>query len=102
MGAGKSRKDFQIKHMGHRIELGEIETAVSSLQEISLNCCLYDEKRSKIVLFIEEELEKAYINEQISRLVPDYMLPDKVVHVEKMPINANGKIDRVKLRECLH
>lgn len=45
-----SRKDFQIKHMGHRIELGEIETAVSSLPEISLNCCLYDEKRQKIVL----------------------------------------------------
>lgn len=61
-----SRKDFQIKHMGHRIELGEIETAVSSLEEISLCCCLYDEKRQKIVLFIEEELEKAYINERIS------------------------------------
>lgn len=96
-----SRKDFQIKHMGHRIELGEIETAVSSLPEISLNCCLYDEKRSKIVLFIEEELEKAYINERISRLVPDYMLPDKVIRVEKMPINANGKIDRVKLKEYI-
>ena len=96
-----SRKDFQIKHMGHRIELGEIETAVSSLPEISLNCCLYDEKRQKIVLFIEEELEKAYINEKISHLVPEYMLPNKVVRVEKMPINANGKIDRVKLKEYI-
>lgn len=94
-----SRKDFQIKHMGHRIELGEIETAVSSLEEISLCCCLYDEKRQKIVLFIEEELEKAYINEKISRLVPEYMLPNKLIRVEKMPINANGKIDRVKLKE---
>jgi amino acid adenylation domain-containing protein len=96
-----SRKDFQIKHMGHRIELGEIETAVSSLPEISLNCCLYDEKRQKIVLFIEEELDKAYINEKISHLVPEYMLPNKVVRVEKMPINANGKIDRVKLKEYM-
>lgn len=96
-----SRKDFQIKHMGHRIELGEIETAVSSLEEISLNCCLYDEKRQKIVLFIEEELDKAYINEKISHLVPEYMLPNKVVVVEKMPINANGKIDRVKLKEYI-
>ncbi len=96
-----SRKDFQIKHMGHRIELGEIETAVSSLPEISLNCCLYDEKRQKIVLFIEEELEKAYINEKISHLLPEYMLPNKVVRVEKMPINANGKIDRVKLKEYI-
>ncbi len=96
-----SRKDFQIKHMGHRIELGEIETAVSSLPEISLNCCLYDEKRQKIVLFIEEELDKAYINEKISHLVPEYMLPNKVVRVEKMPMNANGKIDRVKLKEYI-
>lgn len=96
-----SRKDFQIKHMGHRIELGEIETAVSSLEEISLCCCLYDEKRQKIVLFIEEELEKAYINEKISRLVPEYMLPNKLIRVEKMPINANGKIDRVKLKEYI-
>lgn len=96
-----SRKDFQIKHMGHRIELGEIETAVSSLEEISQNCCLYDEKHQKIVLFIEEELEKAYINERISHLVPEYMLPNKVIVVEKMPINANGKIDRVKLKEYI-
>ena len=96
-----SRKDFQIKHMGHRIELGEIETAVSSLEEIALNCCLYDEKRQKIVLFIEENLDKAYINEKISGLVPEYMLPGKVITLEKMPINANGKIDRVKLKELL-
>ncbi|MCM1121763.1 MAG: amino acid adenylation domain-containing protein [Eubacterium sp.] len=96
-----SRKDFQIKHMGHRIELGEIETAVSSLGEIALCCCLYDEKRQKIVLFIEEELEKAYINEQLSGLVPEYMLPGKVISLAKMPINANGKIDRVKLKEYL-
>lgn len=96
-----SRKDFQIKHMGHRIELGEIETAVSSLEEVSQNCCLYDEKHQKIVLFIEENLEKAYINDKISHLVPEYMLPNKVIVVEKMPINANGKIDRVKLKEYI-
>lgn len=96
-----SRKDFQIKHMGHRIELGEIETAVSSLEEISLCCCLYDEKRQKIVLFIEGELEKAYINEKISHLVPEYMLPNKLITLEQMPINANGKIDRVTLKELL-
>lgn len=96
-----SRKDFQIKHMGHRIELGEIETAVSSLPEISLNCCLYDEKHQKIVLFIEEELDKAFVNEKISHLVPEYMLPNKVITVEKMPINANGKIDRVRLKDYI-
>lgn len=96
-----SRKDFQIKHLGHRIELGEIETAVSSLPEISLCCCLYDTVRNKIVLFVEGEIQKETILSGIKELVPDYMYPGKVVCVEKMPINANGKIDRVKLKELL-
>lgn len=96
-----SRKDFQIKHMGHRIELGEIETAVSSLDEVPRNCCLYDEKRSKIVLFIEGDIELTYINERISNIVPEYMLPNRIICLDEMPINANGKIDRVKLKEWL-
>lgn len=96
-----SRKDYQIKHMGRRIELGEIETAVSSLEEISLCCCLYDEQQQQIVLFIEENLEKSYINNKIFQLVPEYMLPEKVVVVEKMPFNINGKIDRVALKRQL-
>lgn len=96
-----SRKDFQIKHMGHRIELGEIEIAVSSIDDISMNCCLYDEKRSKIVLFTEGSLELQGINNIIKNLIPEYMLPDRLIQVRKMPVNANGKIDRVKLKEML-
>lgn len=96
-----SRKDFQIKHMGHRIELGEIETAVSSLPEISLCCCMYDEKHSRIVLFIDNDMKKEEVNSRIKNLLPEYMLPGKVVVIKDMPINANGKIDRVKLKEIL-
>ena len=96
-----SRKDFQIKHMGHRIELGEIETAVSSLEEISSCCCLYDEKRQKIVLFIDADLTKEYIKEKMEKLLPEYMMPSRTVYLQELPINANGKIDRVKLKEML-
>ncbi len=94
-----SRKDFQIKHLGHRIELGEIETAVSSLEEISMCCCLYDDKHSKIVLFLEQEMSRSEINQRLRELLPDYMLPGKVICVDKLPLNANGKIDRVALRQ---
>lgn len=96
-----SRKDFQIKHLGHRIELGEIETAVSSLEEVTLNCCLYDEKRQRIVLFVDVDVTRDYIREKLEKLVPEYMIPGKVIYMEKMPINANGKIDRVKLKELV-
>ena len=45
------RVDFQIKHMGHRIELEEIEQVLNSLPAVERACCLYDEPRSKIILF---------------------------------------------------
>ncbi len=96
-----SRKDFQIKHMGHRIELGEIETAVSSLPDVTMNCCLYDEKHSKIVLFLDKNMTKDEINSALANMVPEYMLPGKVIFMEVMPLNANGKIDRVALKEFL-
>lgn len=96
-----SRKDFQIKHMGHRIELGEIETAVSSLEDVTMNCCLYDEKHSKIVLFLDKDMTKEEVNSRLTNMIPDYMLPGKVIFMETMPLNANGKIDRVALKEFL-
>lgn len=96
-----SRKDFQIKHLGHRIELGEIETAVSSLPDVTMNCCLYDEKRSRIVLFLDKEMSKDEVNSKLINMVPEYMLPGKVIYMEEMPLNGNGKIDRVALKELL-
>lgn len=96
-----SRKDFQIQHKGVRIELGEIETAVSSLDGVSMCCCLYDEKRSKIVLFLEDKISKDEIDIKLKRLLPEYMLPKRVVYLEKIPLNANRKVDRVKLKEYL-
>jgi len=94
-----SRKDFQIKHMGHRIELGEIETAVGSLEKITLCCCLYDSVKNKIVLFYQGGTDKNYIIEGIRPLLPNYMIPNKFIQINEMPININGKIDRLKLKE---
>jgi len=94
-----SRKDFQIKHLGHRIELGEIETAISSVEGITSSCCLYDEKHSRIVAFLDINLSKEELNDKLKEMLPEYMLPGKVVFMEEVPHNANGKIDRVKLKE---
>ena len=40
-----SRKDYQIKHMGHRIELGEIEANVLLVDGIQTACCIYPKRR---------------------------------------------------------
>ena len=96
-----SRKDFQIKHLGHRIELGEIETAAATLDGTSFCCCLYDEKHSMIVLFIDCNLSMRYVREKLGKMLPEYMLPGKLVYLEKMPMNINGKIDRARLKDFL-
>lgn len=96
-----SRKDFQIKHMGNRIELGEIETAVSSIDGIERNCCLYDTKRSKIVLFYTGNIEKEMIKEKLKVLLPDYMIPNKMNKLDEMPMNLNGKVDRTELKNLI-
>lgn len=96
-----SRKDFQIKHMGHRIELGEIETAISAIQDVETACCVYDEKKSKIVMFYTGDVEEDTIILILKKILPAYMLPNKKIKLDAMPLNLNGKIDRVKLKELL-
>jgi len=96
-----SRKDFQIKHIGHRIELGEIETAISAIQGIETACCIYDENRSKIVMFYTGDVIEDMIIKTLNKTLPVYMLPNKKIKLDKMPLNLNGKIDRVKLKELL-
>ena len=44
-----SRKDYQIKHMGHRIELGEIEVVVNMKDGIKSACCIFDDDKKKIL-----------------------------------------------------
>ncbi|MCF0229170.1 MAG: amino acid adenylation domain-containing protein [Parasporobacterium sp.] len=97
------RKDFQIKHLGHRIELGEIETAAASFDDITRNCCIYDAKHSRIVIFItaEKEILRDDFRKRMEKLVPAYMVPEKIITLDEMPLNQNGKIDRNKLKEMV-
>ena len=94
-----SRQDGQIKHMGYRIELGEIETALHSVDGIAAAACLFDRNRDRIVCIYEGEPDAAALARAMRRLVPKYMLPNIYEKLDALPMNANGKIDRVKLKE---
>lgn len=96
-----SRKDYQIKHLGHRIELGEIENVVAGMQGIDSCCCVYDEQKKKIVLVYEGKMEKEEIVSVLNLSVPEYMIPGKIVPIDSMPLNANGKIDRKMIKEII-
>jgi amino acid adenylation domain-containing protein len=92
-----SRKDYQIKHMGHRIELGEIEVNVNMLDGISTSCCVYQKEKGKIVLFYVGEMEVKDLVSTLKDKLPRYMIPNRVEKLDTMPLTANGKLDRVTL-----
>ena len=99
-----SRSDFQIKHLGHRIELGEIEAIAGALPEIKRCACLYNSEKQAIVLFAEvndENTTPRDIKHILRQKLSSYMLPEKVKILDSLPINANGKIHRTKLKEML-
>ncbi len=94
-----TRKDFQIKHMGHRIELGEIEKAMEQAEQVSRICCIFDESSGKIVAFYEGEAEKRAIVKELRELIPAFMIPNVFCQTERLPITKNGKIDRNALKK---
>lgn len=94
-----SRKDNQIKHMGHRIELGEIEIVANMMKNIQTACCLFDNVKKKIILFYVGDVTSAEVATYLKEKLPRYMVPNVIRALDKMPLTANGKIDRVGLKE---
>ena len=96
-----SRKDYQIKHMGHRIELGEIEVHANRIEEVRMSACIYDEENSKIILFYMGDVTAAAVMGQLKEKLPRYMLPNRIEPIDQMPFTANGKINRMALKELI-
>jgi D-alanine--poly(phosphoribitol) ligase subunit 1 len=93
------RKDNQIKHMGHRIELEEIEGAINLIPEVAQVAVLYQRLKStygKIIAYVAStySIDSQYIKEKISHILPSYMIPNKIVILDHLPKNQNGKIDK--------
>ncbi|MCY4045310.1 MAG: amino acid adenylation domain-containing protein, partial [Cellvibrionales bacterium] len=97
------RRDTQVKIRGHRIELGDIEAAFSKLALVKEALALvYEGARSNIqhlVAFVtlKSEATPEAILEEVSELLPAYMIPSKLFVLEDLPLTANNKVDRKAL-----
>jgi surfactin family lipopeptide synthetase A/lichenysin synthetase A len=92
--------DHQVKIRGFRIELGEIESRLLEHPMISevVVAAQADNRGSHRYLCAyfaaEMELSVDQLREHLANHLPDYMIPSYFVQLEKMPLTANGKIDR--------
>ena len=92
------RKDSQIKYQGYRIELGEIDNAGYAVDGVRQACTIFD--GNKIILFcsLSKELTEKKIYTELKKKLPKYMLPKDITILDEIPLNANGKLDRVWLK----
>ena len=93
------RKDSQIKHIGYRIELGEIETAILGIEGVKNACVLYNDLKKQIVAFYISEKSDIEVRKELIVTLPKYMIPTKWIKKETFGLNANGKINRLELKE---
>jgi len=98
------RKDNQIKHMGYRIELEEIEAAINRLEYVIQSAAVYRRVRDSfghIVAYVataDVEVDEARLRGDVGALLPPYMMPNRFVVSRELPKNANGKVDRARLK----
>ncbi|WP_189027807.1 non-ribosomal peptide synthetase, partial [Paenibacillus albidus] len=98
------RIDHQVKIRGYRIELGEIEKVLARHEHIeeAIVMASYDQNQLPYLCayYISgESLNAQDIRKYLSEFLPDYMIPSSFVHMDKIPLNQNGKVDRKALPE---
>ncbi|MBT2383214.1 amino acid adenylation domain-containing protein [Streptomyces sp. ISL-11] len=99
------RLDQQVKVRGYRVELGEIETALRALPGV----------RDAAVVTVQgprgdtrlaaactgDDPDPGRLLTELGALLPPYMVPETLTPYDVFPLNANGKTDRLALREAL-
>jgi D-alanine--poly(phosphoribitol) ligase subunit 1 len=96
------RVDHQVKVLGNRVELEEIEAHLRSVcgtdAVAAVAWPLIDGNVAGIVAFVcRSQLTLTAARDQLRQMVPSYMVPQKVLSIESLPLSCNGKVDRQAL-----
>lgn len=94
------RVDQQVKVRGFRVELGEIETALArhpAVREAVVIAHADASGNKRLVAYLVAGEPRPTVSEWRAYLkehLPEYMLPSAFMHLNQLPLNANGKLDR--------
>ncbi|KZN68928.1 non-ribosomal peptide synthetase [Pseudoalteromonas luteoviolacea] len=101
------RNDEQVKLRGYRIELDEITAQlqlVSEVEKCTVLTCLNANNNEQLVAFIvpshgtPEQFCARHAQDQLGKVLPNYMLPSHYIALAALPLTAHGKIDKRALQ----
>lgn len=98
------RSDHQVKINGYRVELSEIEHRLLAHQKIKEAVVLakFDqtgngELHAFLVFVTDQHLTTEEIKNYLRRLLPSYMIPEKILVLETLLLTMTGKVDQQAL-----
>jgi amino acid adenylation domain-containing protein len=94
------RLDHQVKIRGFRVELGEIEARLREHAAVKEALVLVHDGVAgpSLAAYVSPapgaRIDAAALREQLSSVLPDYMVPSAVAALDSFPLTAGGKVDR--------
>ncbi|MBC3387174.1 non-ribosomal peptide synthetase [Pseudomonas sp. SWRI179] len=106
----QGRSDAQVKIRGYRVELGEIEVAMlgsarfrADIEQVAVIDKLATDGSRYLVGFVQAlpgcEPDLDQLKAEMRLALPDYMVPNTLVKITKLPLGPTGKIDRQRLQK---
>ncbi|MFH8407232.1 amino acid adenylation domain-containing protein [Streptomyces sp. NPDC018019] len=99
------RTDHQVKVRGHRVELGEIEARLAALPQVAAAAVVATDDgegdRRLTAFAVAAEGHRPgpeAVRERLAAELPAPLVPDRLVLVDALPLNPNGKTDRPALQ----
>ncbi len=99
------RIDDQIKVRGFRVELGEVESQLLQVPGVREAVVVARDTPQGMQLagYVSghpgQKLDGSTLRQALKTILPDYMVPSAITVLDRLPLNANGKIDRRALPE---
>ena len=101
------RKDTQVMILGKRVETCEVQNILCECKEVEkgvVTAGTDSQGLSFLTAYVVpsgKDYRESDVRAQMSRFLPDYMMPEFFVTLQNMPVNNNGKVD-LKALPAIH